>query len=329
MKTKIEWADYTFNPWVGCTKVSPACDNCYAEARDKRFNDGKHWGSGAPRHRTSALNWKQPLKWNKEAEKKATKPRVFCASLADIFDNEVPSEWRNDLFDLIQLTPNLNWLLLTKRISNAYKMLPNFWSKIAPHVSLGITVVNQAEVERDIKKLINITAKVRFISVEPQLGHIDVYKYLSDLRKPLFDYPIQDFETERCRLINGIDGRGIDWVIAGGESGLGARPSHPFWFESLRDQCQRVNVPFFFKQWGEWSPRAKFFGSGTDFQSLDPQCKKWPNIQKLGEDGLDTYMNADNESESTGETVFMQRVGKKLAGRVMDGEMLNQFPSAF
>jgi protein gp37 len=120
--TAIEWADHTFNPWTGCTKVSPACDHCYAESWAKRSGTVR-WGPGEPRRRTTDANWRQPLKWNAQAQREGRRFRVFCASLADVFDNEVPVQWRVDLFRLIASTPHLDWLLLTKRIGNALPMM--------------------------------------------------------------------------------------------------------------------------------------------------------------------------------------------------------------
>jgi protein gp37 len=149
--SKIEWTNHTFNPWEGCQKVGPGCDHCYAEARDQRFTGGKHWGPGAPRRRTSPANWNQPLRWNKlaqhNAERGLPRPRVFCASLADVFDNAVPTGWRDDLWALIASTPHLDWLLLTKRPGNIAAMLPPSWGAGWPNVWLGCTVVNQTEAD--------------------------------------------------------------------------------------------------------------------------------------------------------------------------------------
>lgn len=228
--TKIEWADHTFNPWVGCTKVSPGCDHCYAEARmDTRLNVVS-WGAGQPRKRTKT--WGDPVRWNARHEAffaaHGRRQRVFCASLADVFDNEVDPEWRRDLFRLIAHTKNLDWLVLTKRIGNAAQMLQetvgsfgfdwaaNPWD----HVWLGATVVNRAEMLRDALKLAATPAAVRFWSVEPMLGDLGAI--------PLKLMP--------------------DWVIVGGESGHHARPMHPDWARSLRDQCVDGGVPFFMKQ---------------------------------------------------------------------------------
>lgn len=143
-KSKIEWCDHTFNPWIGCQHVSPGCDHCYAETQNafRKWNGGM-WGPHAPRKRTSDANWKQPLRWNAEARafkrEYGHKPRVFCASLADVFDNQVDPLWRDDLFALIRECKRLKWLLLTKRPQNIRKMLPTDWGDGYRNVWLGVT----------------------------------------------------------------------------------------------------------------------------------------------------------------------------------------------
>jgi protein gp37 len=138
--TEISWADATFNPWIGCTRVSPGCDHCYA-ARD---NERHKWvsGWGAERHRTKT--WNNPVQWHRKAAQTGYRPRVFCASLADVFDNEIDQAWRNDLWELLRKTTNLRWMLLTKRIGNARKMLPEDWP--FAYVGLMATMVNQTGV---------------------------------------------------------------------------------------------------------------------------------------------------------------------------------------
>lgn len=297
--TKIEWADHTFNPWEGCTKVGPGCDHCYAEARNNRFKGG-NWGPGAPRRRTSKANWAKPIKWNREAEAKGIRYRVFCASLADVFDNEVPQEWRRDLFRLIALTPNLDWLLLTKRIGNVTKMVSDIadhgrlashegdllahqWRRVSPplNVWLGATIVNQQEAERDILKLLEAPAAVRFLSMEPLLGPVD------------FSIP---FSGAKVNVLNGARPAvpPIDWVIVGGESGSGARPMDPQWARSIRDQCNDAGVPFLFKQWGEHAPN-------------------WFN---------------DNDGKKIPDSEWIDRMGKKIAGRELDGRTWDEIPGA-
>ena len=157
--SKIEWTDHTFNGWIGCTKVGPGCDHCYAEQL-ATTRLGVAWGAGAPRRRTAPSTWAQPRRWNNRAVKLGIRQRVFCSSLADVFDNEVPREWREDLFELIRTTPALDWLLVTKRIGNAIPMVRrdgaiagNGTRYLPDNVWLGATIVNQAEADRDIPKL--------------------------------------------------------------------------------------------------------------------------------------------------------------------------------
>ncbi len=268
--TKIEWAHHTFNGWIGCTKVGPGCDNCYAaDLAQSRL--GVRWGPGQPRRHTAASTWKQPRRWNNRAAKEGVRYRVFCSSLADVFDNEVPAEWRADLFQLIRETPHLDWLLVTKRIGNAAKMAEaaGGWPG---NVWLGATIVNQAEADRDIPKLLDIAGpRFRFLSMEPLLGAVDLtaiphgevvgnvpscQDVLSGrIWQPAgtFDRPLDPGCTvgdrtyvDLCRL--------LDWIIVGGESGPRARPMQPDWLISLRDQCEAAGTAFMFKQWGEYLP---------------------------------------------------------------------------
>lgn len=238
--TGIQWADSTFNPWHGCSKISPGCDNCYAERDSKRFNGNKIlWGSDAERLTLSDSYWNQPLKWDKRAFEQGIRPRVFCASMADIFDKNAPEGQRERLWRLIKATPNLDWLILTKRIGNAVSMLPSDWGAGYPNVWLMITVVNQQEAERDIPKLLNTPAVIRGLSMEPLLGYVKLPK--------LF---IHDDRYSDPRIVVSQ----INWIVVGGESGVNARPMHEQWVRSLHDQCKRQKVDFFFKQWGEWRP---------------------------------------------------------------------------
>jgi len=259
--TAIEWADHTFNPWTGCTKVSPACDHCYAESWAKRSGTVR-WGHGEPRRRTTDANWRLPIKWNAQAQREGRRFRVFCASLADVFDNEVPVQWRVDLFRLIASTPHLDWLLLTKRIGNALPMMREVAQQCGggeqpmPNVWLGATVVTQAEADRDVPKLLSVPARVRFLSIEPMLGPVDLGRFIGACERPEDDpQPIE--HCERCGCVWNRDephecppgfGPRPDWVICGGESGPHARPMHPDWARSLKQQCQAAGVPFFMKQ---------------------------------------------------------------------------------
>jgi protein gp37 len=219
--TKIEWADHTFNPWIGCTKVSPACDNCYAEAMmDHRYGRAK-WGAGNPRARTSPSNWAKPRKWNRDAEKTGTHPFVFCASLADVFDNEVDPAWRGDLFALFDATPNLIWLLLTKRIGNVLKMTDGV---LPCNVAIGATMADQTEYDRDRMKLAEVKRVLHpaftFGSFEPLLGPVI------------------------------LDKNAPDWIIVGGESGGNARPMALDWARSIKRQSTELDRVFNFKQVG-------------------------------------------------------------------------------
>lgn len=255
--SKIEWTDATFNPWIGCTKVSPGCDHCYAEAWDRRFAESGHamrWGAGKQRRRTSDQNWRLPLRWNATHEaffaEHGRRRRVFCASLADVFDNEVPPGWRADLFRLIEATPNLDWLLLTKRIGNAAQMM--FLARgghlpLLPNVWLGATVTDQAEAGRDIPKLLATPAAVRFVSIEPMLGDIRLGSFLQRAPSQAF---VDGRVTPDMPSWTRIGSTAIDWVIVGGESGPKARPMHPDWARSMRDQCSAAGVPFLMKQMG-------------------------------------------------------------------------------
>jgi protein gp37 len=316
--TKIEWCHHTFNPWIGCTRVSPACEHCYAAVSTPARAMGIKWGAGEPRHRTSAENWLQPLAWNREAEKLGIRYSVFCASLADIFDNEVPQEWRIDLLrNVVLKTPNLDWLFLTKRIGNADRMmalaLPCEISKCPDNIWIGATVVNQEEVDRDVPKLLATSAGKRFLSIEPLLNPVDLTN-------------IATMRWRGAETLNALTGElsgmfgdpcntrlpGLDWVIVGGESGAGARPMLPAAARSLRDQCAAANVPFMFKQWGDWAPVADLRRGGAPLtEAGDIVMMTWP-------EGTDGFIR----------TAYpMRKVGKKRAGRLLDGFEHNGVPA--
>ena len=327
--TAIEWADHTFNPWEGCQKTgSLACEHCYAETRNARFNGGVavNWGPHAPRRRTSASNWRKPLAWNKAArafaEKHGRKQRVFCASLADVFDNAVDPEWRRDLFAIIDATPNLDWLLLTKRVGNVVKLLEQIGRTALPvHVWLGATIVTQEEAERDIPKLLAAPAVVRFLSMEPLMGPVDLTDL--SLRTNPGEKPdglagldaLTGVHWDAEDTITGIYGSPdprIDWVIVGGESGSGARPMHPDWARSIRDQCAAAEVPLLFKQWGEWE-------SALDRDRDDPDWRA-DYTNDYVDRGKSRWLNLAGGSGFHGERFHvMRRVGKKAAGRLLDG----------
>lgn len=241
--TKIEWTDHTFNPWVGCTKISPGCDHCYAESWAKRTGSAGLWNG--ERRRTTAANWRKPLKWNADAAARAIRYRVFCASLADVFDNDVDRQWRYDLWDLIASTPHLDWLLLTKRIGNASAMFPGSMSAL-PNVWLGATVVTQRELERDLPKLLATPARVRFLSCEPLLEPVDIFEAAHRVGQI-----VECCGLPSCAFCDGTGEAqeiGLHWVIAGGESGPGARPMRVEWCGELAEQCDQAGIAFFMKQ---------------------------------------------------------------------------------
>lgn len=299
--TKIEWAHHTFNPWFGCQKVGPGCDHCYAEGWAKR-SGLVQWGAGAERRRSSPANWQKPLKWNAEAERLGIRYRVFCASLADVFDNAVPTAWRMDLFSLIAKTPHLDWLLVTKRVGNVLPMCSGdglMFDMLGRNVWLGITVCNQVEADRDIPKLLQIPAKVRWLSMEPLLGRVDLEHIVVAVDDG------ENFAIEE-----------LDWIVVGGESGPHARPMHPAWVRSLRNQCAAAGVPFLFKQHGEWL--------ATEF--CDDDMAMIPSRRTVyvrpdgsfhdGADGIDFFGGEE-------ETAW---IGKQAAGRALDGKLHDEYP---
>jgi protein gp37 len=308
--SKIEWTHHTFNPWVGCTKVSPACDHCYAEGWAKR-SGMVQWGAHAERRRTSESNWRQPLKWNAEAERLGIRYRVFCASLADVFDNAVPAQWRADLFRLIAETPNLDWLLLTKRIGNVASMLGDYQTvPLLPNIWIGASIVNQEEADRDIPKLMRVRAVKRFLSMEPLLGAVDLSQWLDIIQ-------YEDGALWGRRNIGHLNDM-LDWVIVGGESGPGARPMQPQWARSLREQCNAAGVPFLFKQWGEWREPLE----GEEFDTSMGRAAKPPAFI-LSEAG--TVHCFESAHIVNGKAVI--KVGKKTAGRLLDGREWNEVPT--
>lgn len=245
--SKIEWTDHTFNPWIGCTKVSPGCLHCYAESLNLRWRKGVNWGKGAPRQRTTAQYWREAVKWNDEARRLGTRPRVFCASLADWLDPEVPAQWLSDLLELIEKCSQLDWLLLTKRpemwrdrmeavaeLPTAGSIFALSWArgKQPENVWLGTSVEDQTRANLRVPALMNLPAKVRFLSCEPLLGPVDLLKATEGMGSDWFwdDY--------------------IDWVICGGESGPMHRPMAIEWASSLSVQCKQFDVPFLMKQMG-------------------------------------------------------------------------------
>ena len=233
-RTAIAWTDHTFNPWHGCTEVSPACDNCYARTFSKRTGRAE-WGDLAERVVMSDKYWRHPLSWDADAEAAGRPALVFCASMADVFEDRADlTLHRRRLFALIAETPHLIWQLLTKRPQHVLRMVPILWLQEWPsNVWIGTTVEDQERADERMPEVLRIPARVRFLSCEPLLGRVDLTRWL--------------------RLGS------IEWVIAGGESGAGHRPLELAHARDLRDQAHQYDIPFFFKQVG-----GRFPASGGD-----------------------------------------------------------------
>lgn len=263
----IAWTHHTFNPWWGCQKVSPGCDNCYAERDAARFAPDKVlWGVGSDRRIFHSKHWEEPLRWNAKSEayqrtmqnfgKPFDRSRVFCASMADVFDNNAPPGERDRLWKLIKKTPALDWLILTKRIGNAKDMLPDDWGDGYPNVWLGATIVNQEEADRDIAKLLQTPARVRFLSMEPILGPVDLTA-VANTYSLAEGQPSLNVLGGYAWCVQGADyvdtcsiGAHVDWVIVGGESGPKARDTDITWIKSIVSQCRAAKTPVFCKQLG-------------------------------------------------------------------------------
>lgn len=261
----ISWTKSTFNPWIGCTRVGPGCLFCYAEKLDATGRFGKpHWGPGVARKLTATGNWNEVRRWNKKAPDTEFAGRkgfwpVFSASLADVFDNEVPPEWRADFWALVKDCPNLTFQIVTKRIGNAAKMLPPDWGEGYPNVWMIATVVNPEEVNRDVPKLLQLPAAVRGLSVEPMLAGMDLenvrwHEDGADLRMNVLngDCWVENSNSASA-YTNAVDGNPVlDWIICGGESGskAEARSMDLDWAVKLREQCGRSETAFFMKQLG-------------------------------------------------------------------------------
>jgi protein gp37 len=293
--SSIEWTDYTFNPWIGCAKITDGCRNCYAERENGRFGRAV-WGVGGRRHITSDDYWKQPLRWNTEAAELGIRYRVFSASMADVFENHPDVvDARARLFALIRATPHLDWLLLTKRPENIARLLPSDWGKGYPNVWLG-TSVEDSRVRGRIPHLLANPAPVHFLSCEPLIGDPQLRGWLN----------------------------GVDWVIAGGESGHSARPMHPWWLRDLRDSCVDAGVAFFFKQWGEWKPICEIGESDELYYPAperDPEARRRPKVRT-------EVLQLDGTTRLDFPKGAMQifRLGKKRAGRDFDGRTWDEYP---
>ena len=327
-KTKIEWCDYTFNPWWGCTKVAAACDNCYAERQANRF--GK-WFDDNPRRMFGDKHWAEPLKWNRKAASAGVRASVFCGSMCDVFEDRPELiEPRARVWKLIQDTPYLDWLLLTKRAGLMHEHLKDMQIHLTDHsnVWIGVTIENNAELAYRIREMFDQRTFLRkslstnsnrllpqvFLSIEPLLGPIALARH----------------------ILTHIDG-----VIVGGESGFWARPMHPDWARSIRDQCEAAGVKFFFKQWGEWVPTFPYDSEGDIVMRSDGVITgRKTEFSPIGRDNVPnpfgyigdgimcegTTIRKCERDERLGREFTLGRVGKKNAGRLLDGRTHDELP---
>ncbi len=353
-KSAIEWTDATVNFWWGCTKVGPGCDHCYAETWSKRTG-GSHWGVGVPRRKIAgaeklihrldnqyadwAADW-HVADGNAQAfglprpTWKSTR-RVFIQSMSDLFDLEVPIEWFAKAWGLIKACNRIEIQIVTKRISVVEKRLAEIGETTWPkHAGLIVTVVNQAEADRDVRRLLDLKARLSIpwvgLSCEPLLGPIDLTRICLLPQKPgsiRAGIHINALAGKYCE--SGMPYTGdwdiskpppeippvkLDWVIVGGESGRDARSMHPTWARSLRDQCEGAGTSYLFKQWGEWAPSTPEAARGNPRSGW--QCLAGhPHVAKAAE----LYPQAG--------AAFVERLGKKAAGRLLDGVEHNEFPT--
>ncbi|ORA57254.1 DUF5131 family protein [Mycobacteroides franklinii] len=319
-KTGIEWTDATWNPVTGCDKVSPGCDRCYAETFAERWRGtpGHYFENGFDvQLRPDKLNL--PLRW--------TKPRkVFVNSMSDLFHDKVPDEYIARVFSVMACAERHTFQLLTKRHgrmrsllnSEAFRelvfkcqalelpgdVMGDYWP--LPNVWLGVSAEDQKRADLRIPALLDTPAAVRFVSAEPLLGPINLH-------------------TDSIEAASPFWGSRLDWVIVGGESGPGARPMHPNWARSLRDQCVEASVPFLFKQRGEWT-----WNEPGGFRL--PSKPLTDRVAVMHPAGM-TALSKDNPFDPFGLghpnwATRIERVGKKRAGRELDGRVWDQYPEA-
>ena len=350
-KTKIEWTDATWNPVTGCTKVSPGCDHCYAETIAHRFAGTKAYPDGFQvTLRPERLD--QPLRWRGSK-------RVFVNSMSDLFHDDVPDEYIGSVFEVMAKAPQHTFQILTKRPGRMRSLLKRWaaqgtaedWAgpgtavfrradKVwvgpirwpLPNVWLGVSAEDQRWADVRIPVLLDTPAVVRFVSAEPLLGALDLRRWLTPPAMVCGWNPNASLADEqamaaviRAAVQKAARDRGdvepafLDWVIVGGESGYGARPMHPAWVRSLRDQCVHEGIAFHFKQWGEWrwAREAEDREYEREHGDLFPNSR-WEVLSAAGE------VRGDNVPQA-GDSV-VQRVGKRAAGRELDGRTWDEFP---
>ena len=372
--TGIEWTDATWNPVTGCTKVSPGCDNCYAETLAERFRGvpGHHYQNGFDLQlRPELLD--RPLRWRRSR-------RIFVNSMSDLFHADVPDEYIAKVFAVMALAHQHTFQLLTKRHgrmrsllngdfrsqvaeemteliaagkkidgppivldrtdphSDAVRAPGNVWGPAVwplPNVWLGVSVEDQQWADIRIPALLGTPAAVRFLSMEPLLGPVDLSRLLDPERDCACSVPAMEGAGQHAAKCPCVTQPEIDWVIVGGESGHGARPMHPNWVRDLRNQCTRASVPFLFKQWGEWQDgSAEHYGQkGEDHIIVfdgrhEPAKDHWAIDPKTGWHTSELIRARARNERGTQESTFISRVGKKAAGRELDGRTWDEFPEA-
>ena len=346
--TKIEWADHTINPVVGCSKCSPGCDNCYAEKMAYRLSKmpatvAKYAGVVDENGWTGKVSALDLTCFDKLPKKPC---KVFVGSMTDIFQQKIAiGEYSKSflpmIFDAMASFPQHTFMLLTKRPENmkawidftleacVEETLPNLW--------LGTTVCNQQEADKNIPLLLATPAAKRFVSVEPMLGAVDLQAYTLPVCPTCergVDNSNGNAESRWCQTCGNEQGIiGLDWVICGGETGPGARPMHPDWVRGLRDQCQLAGVPFFFKGWGEWGPTAYNYIDQQPvfrtFGSFAHYCNKAPSWMHRGDKLICPDGHIPTHGGEEGKTYPMcvvSRIGKKVAGRLLDGKTWGEVP---
>ena len=285
--SKIEWTDHTFNPWWGCVRVSPGCQHCYAETFAKRVGQ-KVWGVDADRRFFGDKHWNEPLKWNRDAEKAGKRARVFCASMADVFeDRRDLDEHRHRLWNLIELTPWLEWLLLTKRPENFSKLAPGPWvtRRCPDNVRVGTTAEDQQRADERLAHLVTIPAH-RFVSVEPQIGPVTFRwaswdRHTPDPSRRNQLPPVERDGTIIAGSVDHLDGlRMLDWIIVGGESGPGARPFNVEWAREIVRQCVEAGVPVLVKQLGA-DPKTALGGRFEFRDRKGGDWSEWPEDLRI------------------------------------------------
>lgn len=333
--TAIEWTEATWNPWVGCRKVSQGCKHCYM------FRDQERFGQDPTKVRqTAPATFRAPLKWKE--------PKlIFTCSWSDFFIEEA-DVWRPEAWELIRKTPQHTYQILTKRPERILANLPADWGRGYPNVWIGVTVEDQVAADKRIPLLLEVPTVVRFLSCEPMVGPVNLIQWLPRARYYLgkcgkcgftatsefFGFNSYgddgDVTCPTCHHAEPDEIPGLHWVIAGGESGKDARPMHPDWARALRDQCQVAGVAFFFKQWGEWVPmtaeeahREEACRLGfIDYGYMAPDGGHLP-VPELGNRYGFCYGPAELEARGC---AHIARVGKKVAGRVLDGRTWDEMP---